>query len=327
MKKLNKILLFAGLVFAAVGCDKDQLTATFTGEGEDAQTAYFAQKSVSESFETTAEGDQTVYVKLLRQSAAGDLTVGLEVTMDEATAEFYEIPTSASFKAGEYGVSIPVSIHSVEDYAPGVTYSAKIDVVNPDHEAVEGTVSIASKYASVTVSTTIALTWVPVYALKDPSKLLSNSLTEADYVLGPDGAPLKQTGTYYYHGVMNQVGLSVDSGLTLERAEGTTIFRINHWANDVNLMFTVNPDEKITIEGNEYLTCSITEQTTAVSTGSEDVLFSDAVYYTGNPAALGAYPCVWDGNREFIFTLIYYDSESPWSLDPEYFVLDDVSAQ
>lgn len=323
MKKLNKILLFAGLVFAAVGCDQDQLGATFTGEGEDAQTAYFAQKSVSETFETTAAGDQTVYVQLLRQNATGDLTVGLEATMNEATAAFYEIPASISFKAGEYGVSIPVSIHNVENYTPGVTYAAKIDVVNPDHEAVEGTVSIATKYASVTVSTTKVLTWVPVYMLKDPTKLLSNSLTDADYVVGPDGAPLKQTGTYYYHGVLNQVGLTADPGLTLERAEGTTIFRINHWANNVNLMFTVNPDQKIAVEGKEYMSCTFTEQTTGVSTGSEDILIADAGTYLGNPAALSAYPCFWDGSRQFVFTLIYYDSEGPWSLDPEYFVLDE----
>ncbi len=323
MKKLNKILLLAGLVSAAVGCDKDQLGATFTGEGEDAQTAYFAQKSVSENFETTAEGDQTVYVELLRQNAAGDLTVGLDVTMNEATAAFYEIPASVSFKAGEYGVSIPVSIHNVENYTPGVTYAAKIEVVNPDHEAVEGSVSIAAKYASVTVSTSKVLNWVPVYKLKDPTKLLSNSLTEADYVVGPDGAPLKQTGTYYYFGILTAVGLTTDPGLTLERAEGTTIFRINHWANDVNLMFTVNPDEKITVEGEEYMTCSITEQTTAVSSGSEDILFSDAIYYTGNPAALSAYPCYWDGNREFVFTPVYYDSEGAWNPATEYFALDE----
>lgn len=318
MKKLNKILLFAGLVFAAVGCDQDQLGATFTGEGEDAQTAYFAQKSVSETFEATAEGDQTVYVKLLRQSAAGDLTVGLE--LDDAT-NFYEIPSTISFKAGEYGVSIPVSIHKVEEYIPGVTYKAKIDVVNPDHEAVEGSVAIAAKYASVTVSTSKILNWVPVYVLKDPSKLLSNSLTDADYVVGPDGAPLKQTGTYTYTFWWG----GADPGLTLERAEGTTIFRINNWGGGINLMFTVNPDEKITVDGKEYASLSISGQYIGDDHPNYgEVYAADLLFYTGKPSYLEAYPNYWDGERTFVFNLLYYVEAGNFDMPSvETFVLDE----
>lgn len=325
-KKILKSLWVASMFFAAVGCDKDQLGATFTGEGEDAQTAYFAQKTVSESFDANATGDKTVYVSLLRQNAEGELTVELETEMDEATAQFYEIPESVSFADGEYGVTIPVSISGVENYAPGVTYSAVIGVVNPDHDPVDGNVSVATKYKSVTVSTTLTLIWKPFYTLKDPSKLLSNELTAEDYVVGPNGSPLQQTGTYYYAGILTAAGLEEDPGLTLERAEGTSVFRINHWANDVNVIFSVNPDKKITIDGKEYMTLSVTEQTTGVSSGSEDILFSDAINYTGNPAALNTYPCYWDGEREFAFTLVYYDSEGAWNPAMEYFVLDDGSA-
>lgn len=325
-KKILKSLWVASMFFAAVGCDKDQLGATFTGEGEDAQTAYFAQKTVSESFDANTTGDKVVYVNLLRQSAEGELTVELETTMDEATAQFYEIPESVSFADGEYGVTIPVSISSVENYAPGVTYAAVIKAINPDHEEVDGMVSIASKYGSVTVATTLALVWKPVYTLQDPTKLLSNDLTDADYVVGPNGTPLPQTGTYYYYGILTAAGLDEDPGLTLERAEGTSVFRINHWANDVNVIFSVNPDKKITIDGKEYMTLSVSEQTTGVSSGSEDILFSDAANYTGNPAILNTYPCYWDGEREFAFTLVYYDSEGNWKPETEYFVLDDGSA-
>ncbi len=321
MKKLNKILLLAGLVFAAVGCDKDQLGATFTGEGEDAQTAYFAQKSVSETFETTAAGDQTVYVKLLRQNAQGDLTVGLDVTMNDATAAFYEIPASVSFKAGEYGVSIPVSIHNVENYTPGVTYAAKIEVVNPDHEAVEGSVAIAAKYASVTVSTSKVLNWVPVYKLKDPTKLLSTSLTEADYVVGPDGAPLKQTGTYTYTFWWG----GDDPGLTLERAEGTTIFRINNWGGGINLLFTVNPDKKVAVDGKEYASLSITEQFSGTTNGSggPEVYVADMLEYA-NSTYFQQYPCYWDGERTFVFNLMYYIEAGYFDMPTvEIFVLDE----
>ncbi len=318
MKKLNKILLFAGLVFAAVGCDKDQLNATYTGEGEDAQTAYFAQKSVSENFEATAAGDQTIYVKLLRQNAQGDLTVGLE--LDDPT-NFYEIPASVSFKAGEYGVAIPVSIHNVEDLIPGVTYKAKIDVVNPDHEAVEGSAAIAAKYASVTVSTSKILNWVPVYKLKDPTKLLSTSLTEADYVVGPDGAPLKQTGTYTYTFWWG----GDDPGLTLERAEGTTIFRINNWGGGINLLFTVNPDKKVAVNGKEYASLSITEQYIGSDHSTYgEVYVSDLVSYSGKPEHFGAYPNYWDGGRTFVFNMLYYVGAGYFDMPtPEAFVLDE----
>lgn len=324
MKKINRILLFAGVLFAAVGCDKDQINATFTGEGEDAQSAYFAQKTITESFEATATGDKVVYVNLLRQNAESDLTVELQTAMNEATAAFYEIPESASFNAGEYGVKIPVYIHNVENYAPGVTYSAVIGVVNPDHEAVDGIVSIA-KNSSVTVSTSLVLNWIPQYTLKDPTKLLANDLTAADYVVGPNGAPLQQTGTYTYTFWWE----GDDEGLTLERAEGTSIFRICDWGGGIDLIFTVNPDKKITIDGEEYMTLSVTEQFSGTTNGKggPEVYISDMFEYTGRDSYFESYPCYWDGERTFVFNLLYYVEEGIFDMPTEeVFVLDDGSA-
>lgn len=326
MKKIDRILLFAGVLLAAVGCDKDQLNATFTGEGEDAQRAYFAQKTITESFDATATGDKVVYVNLLRLNAEGELTVELETTMDEATARFYEIPESVSFADGEYGVKIPVGISGVENYAPGVTYAAVIKAINPDHEAVDGggIVSV-EKNNSVTVSTQLALNWVPQYTLKDPTELLANDLTAADYVVGPNGAPLQQTGTYTYTFWWED---SVDEGLTLERAEGTSVFRINHWGADVDLIFTVNPDKKITVDGQEYMTLSVTEQFSGTTNGKDgpEVYISDMLEYTGENSYFESYPCYWDGERTFVFNLMYYVENGYFDMPTEeVFVLDDGS--
>lgn len=341
-KKILKSLWVASMFFAAVGCDKDQLGATFTGEGEDAQTAYFAQKTVSESFDANLTGEQIISVDIYRQSAVDEVSVGLDYQIAEGGESLFEVPESVTFAAGEYHTTVPVKVLGVENFAKGSNYSVTI-AVGDHHDFVDNekslafdrpgglpvknqpatrAASIASKYSSVTVNTTLVLNWQPFYTLKDPTKLLSADLTDADYVVGADGKPVQQTGTYIYAGILASAGLSTDPGLTVERAEGTSVFRINHWANDVNVIFTVNPDKKITVDGKEYMTLSISEQTTGVSSGSEDVLFSDAINYTGNPDALNTYPCYWDGERKFAFTFVYYDSQGPWTPATEYFVLD-----
>lgn len=193
MKKIIESLFALGMLFATVGCDQDQIVAKFDTSGEDAGTAYFVKNAVSENFEASATGTQTINLDLFRQDAAGELTVGLTAEMDEAAAKFFRIPESVTFADGDYRVIVPVSVLDVEKFDKGVTYAVSISVNNAGTEN-ESSASIGSKYASVTLSASLTLNWVPCYVLKDFSKLLSTDLTDADYVVGPDGKPMLQGG-------------------------------------------------------------------------------------------------------------------------------------
>ena len=81
MKKIIESLFALGMLFATVGCDQDQIVAKFDTSGEDAGTAYFVKNAVSENFEASATGTQTINLDLFRQDAAGELTVGLTAEM------------------------------------------------------------------------------------------------------------------------------------------------------------------------------------------------------------------------------------------------------
>lgn len=205
MKKIIESLFALGMLFATVGCDQDQIVAKFDTSGEDAGTAYFVKNAVSENFEASATGTQTINLDLFRQDAAGELTVGLTAEMDEAAAKFFRIPESVTFADGDYRVIVPVSVLDVEKFDKGVTYAVSISVNNAGTEN-ESSASIGSKYASVTLSASLTLNWVPCYVLKDFSKLLSTDLTDADYVVGPDGKPMLQGGVIYLHVLVGRRG-------------------------------------------------------------------------------------------------------------------------
>ncbi len=320
MKKLNKILLFAGLVFAAVGCEKDQLGSTFTGEGEDALSAYFTQKTVSEEFEASATGDQTVLVDIYRQSAGDELKVGIDYEIAEGGEEFYEVPESVTFPAGEYHTTVPVKVRGVENFAKGSNYSVTL-YVGDYHEfetvaaaqleakaerglptksrgADTRAASIGTKYSSVTLTTTLTLEWEPCYILSDPTKLLDANLTEADYVKGEDGKPMKQTAVYTY----NFWWEGEDDEIVLERAKGTTVFRMTNWGGGVNIIFTINPQDKSIVWTNQKTGDNYSDGT--------PVMVSDVPSLLGRPFA--DYPSTWDGKRGFSFSLVYTLEDGRW---------------
>lgn len=239
MKKIIESLFALGMLFATVGCDQDQIVAKFDTSGEDAGTAYFVKNAVSENFEASATGTQTINLDLFRQDAAGELTVGLTAEMDEAAAKFFRIPESVTFADGDYRVIVPVSVLDVEKFDKGVTYAVSISVNNAGTEN-ESSALIGSKYASVTLSASLTLNWVPCYVLKDFSKLLSTDLTDADYVVGPDGKPMLQGGVYTYTFWWE----GEDDTVMLERAEGTNVFRLTNWGGGVNILLRSTPTRR-----------------------------------------------------------------------------------
>lgn len=320
MKKIVKMLaVAAGVLFAAVGCNQDQMNAVFdpAGAGELPNAAYFSTKSFSYEFSSEATGDQTLNLQLFRYITEGDATVQLSLLTTEASAPFYEIPQHVTFADGEAFADFAVTIHNVEKYAAATTYEARISVVYPEgfETKIEG-----GNYPAIVVSTTKELTWVPLYMLKDKSKLLSaDDLTDDDYVLGPDGTPLQQTGTFTYNSLFE----GDDPGLTVERVVGANVFRINHWGGDVDLVFSVNPEETVTYDGKEYMAVHVDEQAVGMEYGSYGM-----IYFADEGAAYGAayydeFPCFWDGNDTFVFIFGYYVEAGDLSYDEvETFVLD-----
>ena len=196
----------------------------------------------------------------------------------------------------------------MEKFDKGVTYAVSISVNNAGTEN-ESSASIGSKYASVTLSASLTLNWVPCYVLKDFSKLLSTDLTDADYV-GPDGKPMLQGGVYTYTFWWE----GEDDTVMLERAEGTNVFRLTNWGGGVNILFTINADKTISLTsqyvGEDY------------SDGTK-VLVSD-LPSTG----VGTDVCTWDGDRTFTFPLVYLLEDGRWFGETcvETFVLNDGSA-
>lgn len=248
MKNIIRTLLAASLALTAIGCDQDQIATKFDPSAEAANTAYFVQNAISQEFDATATGDQTIEVAIYRQNAQGDFTVELTPTIPEDAAAFFDVPKTAEFKNGQYSVMIPVTVYNVENLAKGATYSVKIAVANGG-SLEDSNLAIKSKYAETTVSTALALQWEPLYILSDPTKLLSTDLTEADYVKGADGKPIAQTADYSYNGYW----VGDDNSVVIERAAGTTVFRMTNWGEGTyNVIFTINPDKKVTIEGKEY---------------------------------------------------------------------------
>lgn len=332
MKNRFKLLIAACVVFAAIGCSKDQTVTKFNPKGEDSEAAYFAQKSVSQEFATTQTGDQTLLVNIYRQNAQGDLTVGLDQSVPQAAAAFYEIPESVTFRDGEFGTTIPVTVRNVENFAKGATYTATIAVGdNHSFEDVPPTLSHTpqslssrdkaatraaqiTKYTTVSISTTLTLEWEPCYVLKDPTKLLSTDLTEEDYVIGPDGKPMLQNGVYTY--VFWWTG--TDDTVMLERASGSPVFRMTNWGAGVNIIFTIDPSDNSIILTNQSTGDSYSDGT--------PVMVSDVPSLLGHP--FEEYPSTWDGQRTFSFSLVYTLEDGRWFGETckEQFVLSSGSA-
>lgn len=314
MKNIVKSLGALALCFAAIGCDQDQISTEFNPAGEEARQAYFVQQKVTEEFPADATGDQVINVTLYRQNAEAMLAVDLTA---KSASRFFEVPQTVTFQDGAYSTVVPVTIKNIENFAKGASYSVTISV--PEVEEPVGTSSIANKFSSVTVTTTLTLNWQPCYILKDPTKLLSNDLTDADYVVGPDGKPMIQTATYTY----NFWWEGDDDTITLERAQGTNVFRMTNWGGGVDIIFQILPDVKV--QG--FAVCQIESQYIGsdYSDGTK-VMVSDPVTL-GYPAGATYEKCpsVWDGERDFLFTLQYFlaDGRAFNSLAQETLTLHD----
>lgn len=89
---------------------------------------------------------------------------------------------------------------------------------------------------------------------------------------GADGKPIAQTADYSYNGYW----VGDDNSVVIERAAGTTVFRMTNWGEGTyNVIFTINPDKKVTIEGKEYNVVTVSPQQVADNANYGAVYVSD----------------------------------------------------
>lgn len=72
-----------------------------------------------------------------------------------------------------------------------------------------------------------------------------------------------------------------------------------------NVIFTINPDKKVTIEGKEYNVVTVSPQQVADNANYGAVYVSDLPSYQ-NGLTYEDFPCYWDGERGFHFEFHYY---------------------
>lgn len=311
MKNIVKKFLAAALLlpFVGGGCSTDQEVTKFNSAGEDAEQAYFSNSATSASFDPSAAGPQTVELYLLRQNADKEFTVGLSAS---GRIDLIEVPETATFKAGEYKASVLLEC-ATDEFVPGSNYAVKITVINPEVDPeTQSANQIGTKNVELVFSASLVLEWKPCYVLKDYSKFLSTDLTADDYVLGADGNPIPQGGIYTY----NFWWEGDDDGCMLERATGTNTFRLTNWGGGVNLIFSIDPDNTVTVDGKEYASITLVDQ--YIGSDHETygkVYVCDAQTYNANALPASKYPSYWDGDGTLSFHLMYFVNEGTFG-DP-----------
>lgn len=300
MKNIVKSLFAAAFLLSFGGCSQDQEVATFDVSGENSELAYFSNAETSVSLDASVPGTQTAEIYLLRQNAAKEFTVALSAS---GNVDFISVPETVTFKAGEYKASIFLELLK-DEFVPGTDYAVRITAVNPEVDPEKQSSSqIGTKNVVFVFKAALALTWQPCYVLKDFSKLLSNDLTEADYVLGAGGSPIPQGGVYTY----NFWWEGEDDEPALERAVGTNTFRLTNWGGGVNLIFSVDPSKTVTVDGKEYASITVADQYIGSDHQSYGKVYvCDGQTYNPNDFPASKFPSYWDGEKTFSFHMMYF---------------------
>lgn len=286
MKKILYILPAVAMVLFS--CSKVQEGPLYDSNGDDGKEIHFIQSSLEKEFGTDlTEG--TIDVVIARPGNSGDYSVGILNRGDDSDA--FSIPESVTIPDGAYSVTVPVEV----DLSKLIRGSSlKTSFYIREREAALGDNSAyVSRYTDkMTVSVSFELVW------------------EEYYRQNGSGEEVRQTATFIYNGFYTGRA----TGLTVDRAEGTNIFRVNDWASGVGFRFILNEDN----------TCTVPAQSIGYfnSNYNEYVYVSDMAVYLGDDTAYGTYPCSYDGNGTFTFNLIYYVSAGYFSIAEETLIFE-----
>ncbi len=273
MRYNGTIFCLTALLLLAAGCDKEQKGTVFSPSADDSKEIHFIQSSLTKEFAQGTESG-TIEIAVARPGCEGELSVELKMMGDDA--ESFTVPGTVTIPDGGYSVTVPVEVN-LENLLVGSSLNAEILIYDRQEET-DGGAYITGFSDKVTISVSYTLEW------------------ETYYRTDESGEKLPQTATYRY----NAFYTGRDSGLEVEKAVGTNIFRVNDWASGVSFKFILNDDNS----------CTVPAQSIGYynSNYNEYVKVSDMAVYTGNDAAYSSYPCTFDGKDTFSFYLIYYVS-------------------
>ncbi len=287
MRYTGSIFCLTASLLLAAGCDKEQKGTVFSPNADDSKEIHFIQSSLTKEFPQETESG-TIEIALARPGCKGELSVELHTQGDDA--ESFTVPETVTLPDGGYSVTVPVEVN-LENLKAGSSLSAEI-LIQGRQEETAGGAYITGFSDKVKISVSYTLEW------------------ETYYRADENGEKLPQTATYRY----NAFYTGRDSGLAVEKAVGTNIFRVNDWASGVSFKFILNDDNS----------CTVPAQSIGYynSNYNEYVKVSDMAVYTGNDAAYSSYPCTFDGKDTFSFYLIYYVSSGYFAQGAETLTFD-----
>lgn len=274
MKYSKTISCLAALfLLAATGCDKEQNGTIYNPSSEDAKEIHFIQSALTKEFPQGTESG-TIEVEIARPSDKGELSVGLE--KKGTNKDSFTVPETVTIPDGSYSVKVPVEV-KLSRLLAGSSLEATILISDRQEETGNG--AYVTQFSDkIKLSVSYSLEWEPYYRTDE------------------SGKEVQQTATYHY----NAFYTGRDSGLAVEKAVGTNIFKVNDWASGVSFKFILNDDN----------TCTVPAQSIGYynSNYEEYVKVADMAEYTGSKSAYSSYPCTYDGKGTFSFYLIYYVS-------------------
>lgn len=318
MKNKIAYLLTAALLLSAVGCSKDQTVGTYDTSSEDPAAAYFAQKNYTDEFVTGSTGDQTIAVDIYRASSSGEATVGLDYNLPSESAGFFTIPESVTFRDGEFKTSFDITVHQVDAFAKGQSYTAEI-AVGDHHDFTsvatpeelrrmggKGRTRAAStpRYESITVSVSLQLLWEQAYTPVSWDKMTEQKpegTDDKDWWIMEEGAPRPLTANLYW-GPLDELAAPgwPQPDLNVQRASGTNVYRLVSCMGGTNLIFTIDTSEEHMFEDDgsttgvagKYMRTVISPQATGLNDGNGELSISDIGSFMGE-AYYGVYPSIW----------------------------------
>ncbi|HIY67818.1 MAG TPA: hypothetical protein H9828_00190 [Candidatus Alistipes intestinigallinarum] len=287
MKNRSKYLS-AVLLLLATACSQTQEGAYYTPNGADAKEIHFIQSSIEKEF---SQDTQTgvIEVEIARTGDKGSYEVVLANKGDNSS--LFKVPETVTIPDGSHSVTIPVEVDMASGTA-GSTFKTTIYIASRESDIESGSAQISQYVDKVNLSASFILEWEPFYR------------TNAA------GEEVQQLATYHY----NLFYTGRDSGLEVEKAVGTNIYRLKDWASGVTFRFILNEDN----------TCTVPAQTIGYfnSNYNEYVFVADMAVYTGDDSAYASYPCTFDGKDTFSFYLIYYVSAGYFAMGEETLVFD-----
>ncbi|MBR3989309.1 MAG: hypothetical protein IKI85_02025 [Bacteroidales bacterium] len=268
---MRKFSYFMLMLCTLAACTKGEGTL-YKEKSDDGKEIHFLQKAVTKEFsQGLSEG--TILVDIARPGKTGTYAVWLNLVGDDKAR--FTVPGKVEIKDGEYSTPVPIKV-DLASLMVGSDFKASLYIY--DREAPLGPDA----------------TWDTQFADKIDIKVSFALEWEEFTRVNAAGETVRQTATYHYNAFYN----GNDGGLTVDKAVGANIFRVNDWASGVSFRFILNDDN----------TCVVPAQSIGFfnSNYNEYVQVSDMAVYTGNKNAYASYPCTYDGKGKFTFNLIYF---------------------